>query len=29
VLDRKREGRKFQRVRKEEIARILGATGSA
>jgi proteasome alpha subunit len=29
VLDRKREGRKFQRVRKEEIRRILGATGSA
>ncbi len=29
VLDRKREGRKFQRIRKEEIHRILGATGSA
>jgi proteasome alpha subunit len=29
VLDRKREGRKFQRIRKEEIRRILGAAGSA
>lgn len=29
VLDRKREVRKFQRVRKEEIRRILEATGSA
>jgi len=29
VLDRKREGRKFQRIRKEEIGRILGASGSA
>jgi proteasome alpha subunit len=29
VLDRKREGRKFQRVRKEDVVRILGATGSA
>ena len=29
VLDRTREGRKFQRIRTEEIRRILGAAGSA